>query len=353
MPSCAPRPVPTISAVGVASPSAHGQAMTSTATAAGNAARRIDEQPGDQRQQRDPDDDRYEHGRHPVGQPLHRGLAGLGLLDQPGQLGQLGVGADAGGPDDQSAAGVHGAADDRVARPDLDRDRLAGEHARVDRGRAVDDLAVGGDLLAGTDDEPVADRERRRPGFASRRRPGAPRRPWRRAAAAPAARHRSDASPAPRRTARQAGRRSPPPRSPGRSCRSGRRARAASGIPRPCRPRPRCRRPARTRTRGRRRASPSRSACPSSRCRVAGWPTRLGGTAGQPRAPPAWRGRATPTASRRTAPPGPSTARSPAPRARPRRRAGAASRGSGPAPRAAGRSPCSRRPRRSRPGRPR
>ena len=36
-PSCAPRPVPTMSAVGVASPSAHGQAMISTATAAVNA----------------------------------------------------------------------------------------------------------------------------------------------------------------------------------------------------------------------------------------------------------------------------------------------------------------------------
>ena len=34
MPSCAPRPVPTISAVGVARPSAHGQAMIRTATAA-------------------------------------------------------------------------------------------------------------------------------------------------------------------------------------------------------------------------------------------------------------------------------------------------------------------------------
>ena len=33
-PSCAPRPVPTSSAVGVARPSAHGQAMISTATAA-------------------------------------------------------------------------------------------------------------------------------------------------------------------------------------------------------------------------------------------------------------------------------------------------------------------------------
>ncbi|MEY9214858.1 hypothetical protein ABH917_004304 [Thermobifida halotolerans] len=38
MPSCAPRPVPTIRAVGVARPSAHGQAMMSTATAAVNAA---------------------------------------------------------------------------------------------------------------------------------------------------------------------------------------------------------------------------------------------------------------------------------------------------------------------------
>jgi hypothetical protein len=38
MPSWAPRPVPTSSAVGVASPIAHGQAMISTATAAVSAA---------------------------------------------------------------------------------------------------------------------------------------------------------------------------------------------------------------------------------------------------------------------------------------------------------------------------
>ena len=40
MPSCAPRPVPTRIAVGVARPIAHGQAMISTATAAVNAPRR-------------------------------------------------------------------------------------------------------------------------------------------------------------------------------------------------------------------------------------------------------------------------------------------------------------------------
>ncbi len=38
MPSCAPRPVPTSNAVGVARPSAHGQAMIRTATAAVNAS---------------------------------------------------------------------------------------------------------------------------------------------------------------------------------------------------------------------------------------------------------------------------------------------------------------------------
>ena len=37
-PSCAPRPVPTMIAVGVARPSAHGQAMTSTVTALISAA---------------------------------------------------------------------------------------------------------------------------------------------------------------------------------------------------------------------------------------------------------------------------------------------------------------------------
>ena len=62
MPSCAPRPVPTMSAVGVARPSAHGHAMISTATAAENAsvASPGDDQPADQRGEREPEDDRDE-----------------------------------------------------------------------------------------------------------------------------------------------------------------------------------------------------------------------------------------------------------------------------------------------------
>ena len=44
-----------------------------------------------------------------------------------------------------------------VAGADLDRHGLAGEHRGVDRGRPLEDLAVGGDLLAGAYDELVAD----------------------------------------------------------------------------------------------------------------------------------------------------------------------------------------------------
>ena len=132
MPSWAPRPVPTISAVGVARPSAHGQAMISTATAAVNAAAGLPptaSQPPRVARASTITTGHEDRG-DPVGQPLHRGLAVLRLLDQPGHPGQLGVGADPGGLDDQPAAGVHGGAGDRVARADLDRHRLAGEHAR-------------------------------------------------------------------------------------------------------------------------------------------------------------------------------------------------------------------------------
>jgi hypothetical protein len=98
MPSWAPRPVPTSSAVGVASPRAQGQAMIRTATAAVKAA--VAEWPvmsqnrGGQRQT---DDDGDEHGRDPVGESLDVGLAVLGVLDEAGHLGELGVGTDAGG----------------------------------------------------------------------------------------------------------------------------------------------------------------------------------------------------------------------------------------------------------------
>ncbi len=106
MPSWAPRPVPTMIAVGVASPSAHGQAMISTATAAVNAssAGLPSSQPGHERDHRDHEHDGHEHRGDAVGQPLHRRLRALRLLDQAGDLRQRGVVPDPGGLDDEPAA---------------------------------------------------------------------------------------------------------------------------------------------------------------------------------------------------------------------------------------------------------
>ena len=128
----------------------------------------------------------HEDAGDPVGEPLHRRLAGLRLGDEAGDLRERGVAADLGGADDQASAGVDRRAGDLRAGADLDRDGLAGQHAHVDRGVAVLDDAVGGDLLAGADDEPLADLQlvdRDAPlaavGLEDRRRP------WHRARAAP------------------------------------------------------------------------------------------------------------------------------------------------------------------------
>ena len=67
----------------------------------------------------DGDHGRDEHRGDAVGEALHRCLAGLGVVDEAGDLGELGVGADAHGAHDEPAAGVDGAAGDasRRARP--------------------------------------------------------------------------------------------------------------------------------------------------------------------------------------------------------------------------------------------
>ena len=84
------------SAVGVARPSAHGQAMISTATAAVNARRAPSRRARASRRasQRERDHDRHEDRRDAVGEPLHGRLARLGLLDEPRDLRERGVGAD-------------------------------------------------------------------------------------------------------------------------------------------------------------------------------------------------------------------------------------------------------------------
>lgn len=84
-------------------------------------------------------------------------LVALGVLDEAGHLGELGVGADAGGLHDQASARADRGPDHGVARGDLDGDGLAGEHGGVDGGGAADDRAVGRDLLSRSHDEAVAD----------------------------------------------------------------------------------------------------------------------------------------------------------------------------------------------------
>ena len=163
MPSWAPRPVPVSSPTGVARPRAQGQAMTSTATAAVKAARSSASlTSGPAASSQAPKVSAAMARTTGTKTALMRSasraigrLAGLRLGDQPAHLGQGGVGADPGGPDQQPAGGVDGGAGDRAVRTDFDRHRFAGHQRGVDGGGTLDDHAVGGDLLAGADHDDV------------------------------------------------------------------------------------------------------------------------------------------------------------------------------------------------------
>ena len=112
-PRWAPRPEPTMIAVGVASPSASGQVMTTTVMAKSMASSTElptaiqageRERPADQGDQHQPE-------RGTVGQPLAGCLGVLGLLHQRDDLGERGVGADLGGAHAQRPGGVDRGAD--------------------------------------------------------------------------------------------------------------------------------------------------------------------------------------------------------------------------------------------------
>ena len=116
-PAVAPRPVPTMIAIGVASPSAHGQAMISTATALTSACARRGSGPQRAPRRRTPatatsDDGRHEPRGDRVGEPLNRRAAPLRLADHPDDLREQRVGADALGAHQERSAG----AVDRAAR---------------------------------------------------------------------------------------------------------------------------------------------------------------------------------------------------------------------------------------------
>ena len=110
MPASAPLPVPTMIAVGVARPMAHGQAMITTPMNAVSAS--VNRGSGPKTNQMTKvAAATQEHGRHedradPVGQALDRGLGALRPLDQVHDAGERRVAADARGAHDERARRV-------------------------------------------------------------------------------------------------------------------------------------------------------------------------------------------------------------------------------------------------------
>ena len=120
-PSVAPFPVATMMDIGVASPSAHGQAMINTATALTMACAMRGVGPHAAQttnvSSRNAHDDRHKISRHHVGQLLDRRAAALRFADHPHDLRQQRFRADALRAHHQRARAVHGRAGD--ARPSL------------------------------------------------------------------------------------------------------------------------------------------------------------------------------------------------------------------------------------------
>ncbi len=157
-PSSAPRPLPTMMAVGVARPRAQGQAMTSTATAACMAAP-ASPPIAEPQAEGDGGDGQHHRDEDPgdaVGEVLDGGLGGLGLLHQAHDLGQGGLGPHSGGLHHQVAVLVDRGPEHRVPGAPLHRHRLPGEHALVHRRGSLHHPAVGGDALPGSDHHQVA-----------------------------------------------------------------------------------------------------------------------------------------------------------------------------------------------------
>ena len=102
---------------------------------------------------------RDEHLGDAVGQARDRRLGALRPLDEVDDPGESRVAPDARRAHDEAAGPVERGADDLVARADLDRDRLAGQHRDVDARAALHDRPVDRDGLAGPDAQEVADRD--------------------------------------------------------------------------------------------------------------------------------------------------------------------------------------------------
>jgi hypothetical protein len=122
--------------IGVASPSAQGQAMISTETAAIRpcASRlRPPYTPGREGEQRDGDDDRHEPARHLISHALDRRARALGIRDHLDDAGEHGVAPDFFSPDDERAGLVQRTSYDRFADYTRHRHGFSGHHRFIDR----------------------------------------------------------------------------------------------------------------------------------------------------------------------------------------------------------------------------
>ena len=88
IPARKPSPLPTMSAVGVASPIAHGHAITSTAVIAVNAITRLraEPHPRDESQDRDRDHCGHESRGNRIGDALNRSLVALRVRNHSDDL---------------------------------------------------------------------------------------------------------------------------------------------------------------------------------------------------------------------------------------------------------------------------
>jgi len=148
--------------IGVARPSAHGQAMIRTATALTSAwASRASSGPAIVHTANvataAASTRGHEVRRHHVGEPLDRRAAALAPSPTHAHdLGEHGRAADALGAHHELPVPLIVPAVTAAAGGHLDRERLAGDQRLVDRAGALDDDAVDRQLLARTDPQPVA-----------------------------------------------------------------------------------------------------------------------------------------------------------------------------------------------------
>ena len=147
--------MPTMMAMGVASPRAQGQAMMSTATALTSACGRAGAGPKMSQamkvMKRGADNGGNKDGGNLVGQMLNGSTATLRLPDQADDLGKHGLTADALGSHQDGAVAVDAGADDAVAGMLFDGDGFAGNQRLIDHRAAFEHEAIDGNLFAGAD----------------------------------------------------------------------------------------------------------------------------------------------------------------------------------------------------------